>query len=484
MFGSTLGSYLVEAKIGQGGMGAVYKARHVQLGRQAAVKVLLPQYSANPDIVQRFFNEAKAATSIHHLGIVEVYDFGTMPDGVAYIVMELLHGESLASRMRQGLTPRAALGFLRLMCGALGAAHERGIVHRDLKPDNVFIIADAEVAGGERVKLLDFGIAKLTQGDGEMTSHKTRTGSLIGTPAYMSPEQCRGVTVDFRADIYSLGCMLYEMVTGRPPFEGEGVGDILGAHMYHAPVPVTSVVPSIAPAVSQLVTRMLAKQVESRPQSAAAVIAEIDVILAAGVDSLPVASGAKSMALANTLSAVMARRTPEPSSSTRGRKLVWAAGVGALAVVGAVAIVNRHEDPVPAAIVSIADASPAPPPDAPSAMPPVDAVTATSIHVVLDTTPHGAHVMLDGNELGITPYTGTLPRDHRALAFILRRPGYKDVRVDASSDDDITRLVKLAARGVAPAVGSAGTQIGSGAPPKSNANRHIGSDEEVNPFRH
>src|SRR6185295_3270461 len=164
MIGQKLGSYVVESELGRGGMGVVYRARHVTLGRPAAIKVLLPQFSLQPDVVQRFFNEAKAATLVRHLGIVEIYDFGLLHTGIAFIAMELLSGESLATRMARGtLSQRRGLGTIRQICGALGAVHGLGIVHRDLKPDNVFLISDPEVHGGERIKLLDFGIAKLSQ---------------------------------------------------------------------------------------------------------------------------------------------------------------------------------------------------------------------------------------------------------------------------------------------------------------------------------
>jgi serine/threonine-protein kinase len=277
--GQTIGKYVIEAVLGEGGMGTVYRARHVTLGRAAAVKVLLPELSSNADSVVRFFNEARAATLVQHLGIVEVYDFGRMADGVGYIAMELLHGESLGQRMKQRVEPIAALRFTRLICGALAAAHDRGIIHRDLKPDNVFVIADPEVAGGERIKLLDFGIAKLTQDGLGRISHKTQTGTLLGTPAYMAPEQCRGVAVDQRADIYALGCMLYQFFAGRPPFRGEGVGDVLGAHMYSPPPGI----PGIDPGVWRLIDRMLAKRPEHRLPSARAAIDAIDALLATGV---------------------------------------------------------------------------------------------------------------------------------------------------------------------------------------------------------
>jgi hypothetical protein len=279
MQGTTIGKYLLEARLGSGGMGTVYRARHLVLGRSAAVKLLLPELSANAGFVQRFFNEARAASSVHHLGIVEVYDYGRMADGVAYIAMELLHGETLARRIERGLDAVSALRFARLICGALGAAHDRGIVHRDLKPDNVFLIRDDEIAGGERIKLLDFGIAKLTLDPAGLAS-QTRTGTLIGTPVYMSPEQCRGVEVDWRADIYALGCILYEVFAGHPPFRGDGVGDVLGAHMYVPPAPIAAA----PPAIWRLIDRMLAKPPGERPQTTGQVIEAIDHLLAAGVE--------------------------------------------------------------------------------------------------------------------------------------------------------------------------------------------------------
>ena len=268
MIGQTLGSYTIERELGRGGMGAVYLAVHAMLGRKAAVKLLRPELSRDPSTVQRFFTEARAASAIKHPSIVEIYDFGVAPDGAAYIVMELLDGESLATRLaRLGRLPVAtALVFARQIATALAAAHRAGIVHRDLKPDNAFLVADPEVAGGERVKLLDFGIAKLT-GDGGVAH--TTTGAIMGTPHYMSPEQCEGSrAVDHRADLYSLGCMLFQMITGRLPFEGDGVGGIIGMHLYVAPPALRTLAPDAPAAVEALVARLLAKDPAERPASA------------------------------------------------------------------------------------------------------------------------------------------------------------------------------------------------------------------------
>src|SRR5436190_4389467 len=187
--GTQVGAYRVLRRIGEGGMGSVWLAEHVMLGRRAAIKVLHPELSNRAEIVTRFFNEARAATSIGDPGIVQIFDFGHHSDGSAYIAMELLDGEPLDRRLaRHGaLGLPEALRIMRQVASTLGAAHARGIVHRDLKPENVFLVRDPEVPGGERAKILDFGIAKLT-GD---PSVKTSTSAVMGTPAYMSPEQCR-----------------------------------------------------------------------------------------------------------------------------------------------------------------------------------------------------------------------------------------------------------------------------------------------------
>ncbi len=266
MIGSTVGSYRIVGQIGVGGMGAVYRAEHTLIGRQAAVKLLHPEMTANRDIVGRFFNEAKATTTIKHPGIVEIFDFGYMPSGHAYIVMELLDGQPLTQRMheRRRVPEGEAAMLMRDVCSALAAAHAKGIVHRDLKPDNIFVIPDAE--HGERTKILDFGIAKLT--DIGLAGNATKTGSVLGTPTYMSPEQCRGSgDVDHRADLYSIGCILYELVAGRPPFDNRGAGELIGSHLFVDPEPPSRHV-SISPQLEGLIMALLAKQPEQRVQSA------------------------------------------------------------------------------------------------------------------------------------------------------------------------------------------------------------------------
>ena len=261
-------------------MGVVYIGHHETLGRRVVVKVLQRELCNDADMVQRFFNEARAATAIRSPGIVQVFDFGHAPDQRAYFVMELLEGESLSARLKRQRCDAAACCRLgRQVANVLHAAHAAGIVHRDLKPPNLFLVSDPEVAGGERVKVLDFGIAKLA-GEARTAGIHTGTGLVMGTPFYMSPEQCRSAAVaDARSDIYSLGCILFEIACGRPPFVFAGVGDIVAAHLHEAPPYPQNLAPGIPAGLSALIARMLAKHPDSRPQTMAAVGQALDDIL-------------------------------------------------------------------------------------------------------------------------------------------------------------------------------------------------------------
>ncbi len=269
VIGETVGSYKIVSKLSVGGMGTVYKAEHTLIGKLAAVKVLHPELSRVQDLVNRFFNEAKATTSIKHPGIVEIFDFGYMESGHAYLIMEFLDGMSLARRCKTGgkMGEGDAAMLLRGVCSALSAAHAKGIVHRDLKPDNIFLVPDPDTAIGERTKVLDFGIAKLT--DVGPAGSATKTGAVMGTPTYMSPEQCRGTgVVDQRADLYSMGCIFHELLTGRPPFVNLGAGELIGAHLYVEPPRPSEVLPTISRESEKLIMALLSKDPNHRPQTA------------------------------------------------------------------------------------------------------------------------------------------------------------------------------------------------------------------------
>ena len=269
MIGRVLGRYRLVRELGAGGMGTVYEAVHTELNRRVAVKVLHTQESASPEKLARFFNEAKTASLIEHRNVVSVFEFDRTPEGAAYIIMEYLAGDSLRLRLQKqpSQVQQKALLYSRQMAAALAATHRKQVIHRDLKPDNIMLVEDAEAPEGERVKILDFGIAKLANSDTERaTSVKTRTGQLLGTPTYMSPEQCRGTEVlDDKVDVYAMGVLLYEMLCGHPPFQSQGLGDLMAMHLYADPVPLKSLEPELNDALATLVANMLAKQPAQRP---------------------------------------------------------------------------------------------------------------------------------------------------------------------------------------------------------------------------
>src|SRR5688572_12334212 len=214
--GDAIGDYLVERKLGHGGMGTVYAAVHPVIEKRVAIKVLRHELSESEEAVARFVREARAVNRIRHPGIVDVFGYGTTEDNRCFLVMELLEGESLGARLQHARPDLVqSCNILVAITHALDAAHASGIVHRDLKPDNVFLL------DGDGVKLLDFGIAKLTARNEQLPAGYTQPGQTIGTPRYIAPEQARGDHVDGRTDIYSLGVMAFELIVGRPPFTGD-----------------------------------------------------------------------------------------------------------------------------------------------------------------------------------------------------------------------------------------------------------------------
>jgi serine/threonine-protein kinase len=266
--GTMVGEYRIEGTLGEGGMGKVFAAVHPVIAKRAAIKVLHPELSTNTEAVERFVQEARSVNQIGHPNIVDIFAFGTLPDKRCYFVMEWLRGESLRDRIRRypPLAMADALSILDTITVALEAAHDKGIVHRDLKPDNVFLV-DVK-ADRPQVKLLDFGIAKLL-GNDDRRAERTRTGNLLGTPAYISPEQARGYAVDHRTDVYALGAMAFELITGRLPFPADNAADMIAMHLFQQPPSARGFNPDVPPGLESLIGRLLAKDPAHRPTIAA-----------------------------------------------------------------------------------------------------------------------------------------------------------------------------------------------------------------------
>jgi serine/threonine protein kinase len=269
--------YEIRAPLGKGGMGTVYRGWQLSVDREVAIKVIHPKLSNDRSAVKRFLREARLASRLSQPNIVNVYDFG-QSGNVLYLVMELLRGHTLASELGQGrrINPKRTITVAAQLCDALEAAHAQGIVHRDLKPSNIVILDDPP--GRDLIKVLDFGLAKsLIQDSGSVV---TNTDALLGTPLYMAPEQIEGKVSDQRADLYSLGCMLYEMLTGRPPFVENAVSAVLARHMHdaHAELP-----PHVPAKLRGLIDKLLAKAPDKRLQTAG----EVHKILEDVRDSAP-----------------------------------------------------------------------------------------------------------------------------------------------------------------------------------------------------
>jgi serine/threonine-protein kinase len=473
--GLQIGKYELGKKLGQGGFGVVFVGQDLELEREVALKFLHPEHTANPEILRRFLQEARSAAKISHPGIVTVFECGqvkgtnTSADGVAFIAMELLHGESLSDRLsRSGrLEPAVAIELVRQVASALDAAHRAGIVHRDLKPDNIFLASDPAMPTGERVKVLDFGIAKLAQKSG--SSVQTQSQMVFGTPRYMSPEQCKSAAhIDHRSDIYTLGCIVFELVCGRPPFDGE-TGELIAKHQLVAPPTARSVVSSLPESLDTAISAMLAKEPGSRPQTMLAVQRALEghasasassgvapTLLPDAAESLqrftPVAfnPGAKSEpspaeraaigASPTTLSGASGglERDPAPRRSKPG---VVIAGGLAVAAIGAVVVwfavrggpESTTASPLPQ---PVAQPQATPPPPKPAG--PID------IELKLTSNPKAdVYLVADGRLVGETPYTYKRTAAEGQIVFLLKAEGHKDARVVMPADRTDERAITL-----------------------------------------
>lgn len=343
LIGAMLGEYRVLAPLGTGGMGVVYRGEHPVIGRPVAIKLLRREYANDPDHARRFLEEARSLSIARHPNIIDVFSFGETPAGDAFLVMELLEGQSLEQLLaeRAPLSAKETLSICMPMLSGLGAAHAAGVIHRDLKPGNVFLLKLHD--GSVFPKLLDFGLARR----GEKGARAVRQTSVGGTPLYVAPEQARGENVGPYTDLYSFGCMLYEMLTGSPPFTSANLHELLDAHRTLAPKPLRASAPSVPVELEKLVLRLLEKDPQKRPGSAQDVKEQLERLndaVAAGVVPTRVhrsapAPTAESPVMVPSADAVSRDTTDEhPSQSGGGWKLPLAI-VGVIAVLGSGAII-------------------------------------------------------------------------------------------------------------------------------------------------
>jgi serine/threonine-protein kinase len=487
--GVQVGEYVIDGKIGEGGFGSVFGATHPLIGKRAAIKVLSHKYSSDREVVSRFAAEARAVNQIKHRGIIDIFAFGRLEDGRSYYVMELLDGQPLDKILEEagGMPLGEALPILREVARALDAAHAAGIAHRDLKPENIFISRDNE--GIAHPKLLDFGIAKLLGDASDTSKHKTRTGSPIGTPYYMSPEQCRGQSnIDHRTDIYSFGCLAYQLLTGAVPFEGESHLEILMKQTTEEPVPPSQraadnpVLLPLPPAVDEAIAWMMKKDPAERPPSLVAAVSALEEAARfeppARLSSPSIGASSKDTpskltppptltpppakrtpaqgmtALAQTMAQPQAMAQPEaiarPDAAPAKRsRLPLVVGGALLSLGGAAAAMfalgGDDKKPAPPPVVSPAPTLP-PSTPTPAPVPPAGPRFAT---ITIEGVPAHTEVFGPEGPLGFAPGAVQLVRGSDDVQLMLRADGFTDKSTTVVPDGDKTLSLTLDKKAVA-----------------------------------
>lgn len=400
--------YRVERAIGVGGMGIVYEARHVALEKPLAVKVLRPDLAHDDVSVERFRREALAASSVGNEHILDIVDFGTIDTGESYIVMEFLDGISLSDLLARE-SPLAIERVVHIgaqLAEGIGAAHLEGIVHRDVKPDNVMLVATPE--DPEFVKVLDFGIAYV----GDAVSKLTKTGEIFGSPAYMSPEQCRGEAIDARSDVYAIGIVLYELLAGVRPILGSSFYELLAGHHSTIPEPLRAHRPEVSIELEGVVSRCLEKLAIDRYADATLVAAELRRI-EAGL--------APKRAFDRTMR----------DAGVRRRRFGAASALLGLALFGYATYLALHP-PRGGWFASVADSAPALEESEESL---------ADVPIRLESVPEGAEVFVNDGLVGITPCHAPRPRAGERFELVFRKAGYEN-RVVSVSSATIGRLLR------------------------------------------
>lgn len=456
--GTTIdGRYKVEALLGEGGMGVVYRGRHKVIDKPVAIKVLRADMARDAEITERFLREARAASAIGNPHIIDISDFGTLPDGSTYFVMEYLDGRpltALVERTNEPVPVTRLIQIARQIADGLSAAHEREIVHRDLKPDNIFLVD----RGSEKdfVKILDFGIAKVSSGTAKLTRH----GSVFGTPHYMSPEQAAGAPLDHRTDIYSLGVIMYEMASGKLPFDADNFMGILTQHMYQAPVPIRALVPpqDIPPGLEAIVLKCLSKKPEQRYATMTELVEDLDKMVKGlvpdAVGEMMARSGGFNVP-ADFFKAAMP--VPVPATPPGMDRKPWPLIAGIASVVVAVGIVigifaysqygtasTRPTTSQPPPTVTVPATTTAPPEPTVSAAPKPDV---HEVMVVAD--PIDADVFIGDKKHGVAPITVPVPKGGK-VTITVRAPGYVDETFELDGTQKRKDII-LKAKGSRPA---------------------------------
>ncbi|MEZ4359059.1 MAG: serine/threonine-protein kinase [Kofleriaceae bacterium] len=492
LIGRTLmGRYAIVRKLGEGGMGSVYHATHVVLEKPVALKILHGEYARKADLVERFIQEAKAASRIRHENVIDISDFGVTEEGLVFFAMEMLSGQDLHEVIARARLdgevlpwPRSRAIFLQI-CSALAAAHRHGIVHRDLKPENVYLI---EFLGRpDFVKLLDFGIAKLAENDGGERK-LTRTGMLFGTPEYMSPEQARGDKVDHRVDIYAMACILFQLLTGRVPFEADNFMGVLSQHLTEPPPeipPATLARCGAPPQIAAIVARGLAKSPADRWQTIdelAAALVSLEPEADAPAPVVPAPSGRTRTRWTGSPQIPLAEAEPRRGVApwVLGGVLALAIGGGALwffTLRGGAATATEDPAAIAAATPPTADPTAAAPTEGEPAAPtevdpeppepvvppaPLPATVKITFQLAKGVTLYDADQRVVGQaKRSSTDVEVSLTGSETPIAYVAKATGKRDLELTVIPDRDAT--VNVALEG--PAARGRGTARGSAAAP-------------------
>jgi serine/threonine protein kinase len=423
-----LGSYRLLERLGEGGMGAVYRAVHRKLGRAVAIKVLQKDLTSDRGMINRFFHEARAANTIRHENVIEVYDFVEDGENV-YFVMELLRGRDLHDTLHKSggehapLAPRRAVRVLEQVAAGLHATHLRGIVHRDLKPENIFLCHRNGV--DDFVKIIDFGIAKMSRPDGLSTV----AGAVLGTPEYIAPEQARGLHIDGRADIYSLGCIAFEMLTLHQLFGGGTRTQVLANQIRLQPPSLRTYVPDLPAALETAVMRALAKDPEARPPTALAFAESLVGALGEPLADPAAFQSAEERAAGRRRrsSSGLVLRAPAPQRRAFVKLIAGGALVAAL-FIGAI-VSGQHRGETPAPVVA---SNPIAAPSRPA-----------TVTVLIESVPSGATVLTeDGAPIGLTPVSWSVATNSERIVTF-RKDGFQPMARRFRATSDSTLAVHL-----------------------------------------